>query len=299
MPGRIELPPREGVAYTAFCDPSGGASDSMTLGIAHNEDGVAVLDALREVRPPFSPEQVVEEFVSDLRRFGVTVVHGDKYGAEWVREQFTKKTMVYRHADKSKSDIHNELIPLINSGGARLLDNERLLVQLANLERRVVRGGKSSIDHPRGLHDDLANAAAGALVYAASASFTTPEFVWDGIPLMNGKAARRELAEQQVSVLPSTMNPSINTMTASEWEITLRSLSMKIVKTTLKLLGEKFRHESADSLYVEGDLPPVPKGVDAFWFRVSQGHIRPDVPKRPKLPQMGPDDFDARWREQG
>jgi hypothetical protein len=39
-----------------------------------------------------------------------------------------------------------------------------------SLERRTSRGGKDSIDHPPGGHDDLANAAAGALVIAASAS---------------------------------------------------------------------------------------------------------------------------------
>ncbi len=195
MAGRLELPAREGVTFTAFADPSGGASDSMTLGIAHNEDGVAVLDLLRERRPPFSPDEVTAEFVADLRRFRVSVVYGDKYGAEWIREAFAKKSMVYLHAEKSKSDIYNELIPLVNSGGARLLDNEKLLVQLANLERKTMRGGKSSIDHPRGLHDDLANAAAGALVYAASASNIAPEFVWCGIPLPAGKAALRERAE--------------------------------------------------------------------------------------------------------
>jgi hypothetical protein len=149
MAGRLELPPREGVNFVAFCDPSGGASDSMTLAIAHNENGTAILDCLREVRPPFSPESTVADFVADLRRYGVQYVTGDKYGAEWVREAFTKKNMAYRHSEKSKSDIYNELIPLVNSGGAQLLDNERLLVQLANLERKTSRGGKLSIDHPR------------------------------------------------------------------------------------------------------------------------------------------------------
>jgi hypothetical protein len=33
-----------------------------------------------------------------------------------------------------------------------------------NLERRTSRAGKDSIDHPPGAHDDIANAAAGALV---------------------------------------------------------------------------------------------------------------------------------------
>jgi hypothetical protein len=44
-----------GVSYLAFVDPSGGSGDGMTLAIGHQEDDVAVLDAIRERRPPFSP----------------------------------------------------------------------------------------------------------------------------------------------------------------------------------------------------------------------------------------------------
>ena len=52
------------------------------------------------------------------------------------------------------------------SGAVGLLENDRLVVQLSSLERRTARGGKDSIDHAPGTHDDLANAAAGALVCA-------------------------------------------------------------------------------------------------------------------------------------
>jgi hypothetical protein len=39
--------------------------------------------------------------------------------------------------------------------------------QLVSLERRTARGGNDSIDHPRGAHDDIANACAGAVVMCA------------------------------------------------------------------------------------------------------------------------------------
>jgi hypothetical protein len=42
-----------------------------------------------------------------------------------------------------------------------LLDNDRLQRQLLSLERRT-RAGRDAIDHPRGAHDDLANAVAAA-----------------------------------------------------------------------------------------------------------------------------------------
>jgi hypothetical protein len=38
--GVYERPPRHGVSYRGFCDPSGGHADSYTLAIAHSQ-GVA------------------------------------------------------------------------------------------------------------------------------------------------------------------------------------------------------------------------------------------------------------------
>src|SRR5262245_9135984 len=60
--GRLELPFAEAHRgrYVAFVDPAGGTGqDSMTLAIAHDADNRAVLDLVREVRPPFSPEAAV------------------------------------------------------------------------------------------------------------------------------------------------------------------------------------------------------------------------------------------------
>ena len=60
MQDRHELPPEPGVTYAAFCDPSGGVSDSLTLAIAHlDRNAVCILDALLECRPPFDPEAAV------------------------------------------------------------------------------------------------------------------------------------------------------------------------------------------------------------------------------------------------
>ncbi len=58
------------------------------------------------------------------------------------------------------------MLPLINSRGVDLLDNNRLVHQLVSLERCTTRSGKDNIDHPPGAHDDVANAAAGALCQA-------------------------------------------------------------------------------------------------------------------------------------
>ena len=52
------------------------------------------------------------------------------------------------------------------SGKVDLLDDRRMIAQLLQLERRTSRVGRDTIDHPPGQHDDLCNAAAGALVLA-------------------------------------------------------------------------------------------------------------------------------------
>jgi hypothetical protein len=163
VPGRRELPPIEGVRYFGFCDPSGGISDSMALAVAHREKDLAVLDLLREARPPFSPDAAVEEFAETLRRYRITHLIGDRYGAEWVAEAFRKAGIRYQAAGKSKSELYREVLPAINSGQVELLDHAKLIAQLCSLERRTARGGRDSIDHRPGRHDDLANVAGGAL----------------------------------------------------------------------------------------------------------------------------------------
>ena len=168
--GRHELPPLHDGAhhYVAFVDPSGGSADSMTLAIAHRDrtSKAAVLDCMRERRPPFSPDDVTHEFAEALKTYHVTTVRGDRYGGEWPRERFRKYGINYVPADKAKSDIYREFLPVLNTGEVELLDNPRLVAQLCALERRTARGGRDAIDHPPGAHDDLINSAAGALLLA-------------------------------------------------------------------------------------------------------------------------------------
>jgi hypothetical protein len=134
-----------GTVYLAFCDPSGGSSDAMTLAIAHHDDGVAVLDCVREVRAPFQPESIVEDFCKTLASYGVGRVTGDRYAGEWPREQFKKRDITYIPSERVKSDIYRDMLPILNSRKCQLLDNRRLISQLHGLERRTARGGKDSI----------------------------------------------------------------------------------------------------------------------------------------------------------
>jgi len=163
---RFELSPVDGIDYVGFTDPSGGSQDSMTLAIAHQENERMILDVIRECHPPFSPEQVVREFCQILTQYRVHVIVGDRYGAHWVQEQFEKHGVTYTPSEKTKSDLYRELLPMLNSKTVELLDHRRLITQLCGLERRTARGGRDSIDHSAGTHDDVINAVAGALVIA-------------------------------------------------------------------------------------------------------------------------------------
>ena len=167
-PGTFERPPGK-LRYNGFVDPSGGSGDSMTLAISHVEGTTIVLDAVREARPPFSPDQVVQDFAALLKSYGITSVVGDRYAGEWPRERFKVHGITYVVGEKVKSDLYRDLLPLLNSGRVSLLDHSRLVTQLVSLERRTARGGRDTIDHPRGAHDDVCNAVAGAIVHAVSA----------------------------------------------------------------------------------------------------------------------------------
>jgi hypothetical protein len=169
VPGRFELGPIPGVNYFGFTDPSGGSSDSFTLGIAHADGETVALDLLRETQPPFSPEAVIADFGTTLKKYRLSEVTGDRYAGEFPRELFSKCGVTYRVAEKTRSELYLELLPCLMSGRVQLLDNKRLVAQLSGLERRTARSGKDSIDHGPGQHDDCSNAVAGAAVLAMAA----------------------------------------------------------------------------------------------------------------------------------
>lgn len=170
---RERLPQRDH-AYVAFVDPSGGSSDSMTLAISHMEGKTAVLDAVHEARPPFSPGAVVEEFCALLAKYQVWAVYGDRYAGEWAREPFRQRGISYEPAELTKSEIYLAFLQLLNSKAVALIEHPRLEHQLVSLERKVTRGGRDTIDHIRGGHDEIANAVAGACVLALEHGDTIP-----------------------------------------------------------------------------------------------------------------------------
>jgi hypothetical protein len=174
----VEMAPLDALSYCAFVDPSGGSADSFTLAISHADGERVVIDAVREITPPFSPHAVIEEYAALLKSYRITRVEGDRYAGEFPRELFREHGVEYQCAEKPKSDLYRDLLPLLNSGRIVLPRNERLLSQLVGLERRTARSGRDSIDHGPSGHDDVANAVAGAAAVAINKSTYLTDYRW-------------------------------------------------------------------------------------------------------------------------
>lgn len=170
--GRLELPHIASHHYHAFVDFAGGSGeDSAALAIAHLEptssgQPVAVLDLIREDRPPFSPNRVCDQYAAIIKQYNLARATADRYAGQFPVERMRLNGVKLRHSKLSKSDIYADTLPSLNSATCELLDHARMRAQFVGLERRTARGGRDSIDHQPNGHDDVANVVAGALLLA-------------------------------------------------------------------------------------------------------------------------------------
>jgi hypothetical protein len=159
--GVYERPPEPHHRYVAFLDPSGGSVDSMALAVGHLEGADVLIDALRDLKPPFSPEAVTAEFAALMKSYRVTSVTSDRYAGAWVAERLRTHGMAHDVSKLSASELFVALVPALNGGRVQLLDNVGLLNQLVALERRNTVSSKPSVGHPRNGHDDASVCIAG------------------------------------------------------------------------------------------------------------------------------------------
>jgi hypothetical protein len=187
--GILVRPPRQELQYFAFADPSGGVHDSFALGISHRDErnDNIVLDLLFERLAPLNPYETAGEIAALLKAYRCLEVVGDAYAAKWVSDAFARIGISYRKSDADRSAVYLDVLPLFTAGRARLIDNPRLVSQIAALERRTFSTGRDRVDHGRSGHDDLANAAAGALTLAARRRHFEPVIV---VPFVASRGAR-------------------------------------------------------------------------------------------------------------
>jgi hypothetical protein len=206
--GVRERAPQADQTYLAFTDPCGGSGeDSMTLCIAHLDyiRKIVVIDALREAKPTFSPEIVASEFSALMKTYGIATCYSDRWGGDWVKEQFAKFGVMIEPAPKTKYGLYLDLLATINSKRVELLEHQRCFNQAVSLERRANRGAEN-IDHPPGQHDDLINSVAGAVSVALTRGVFTFDWAWiddtqlppaDATDVSEGQRKEREAAAFQ------------------------------------------------------------------------------------------------------
>jgi hypothetical protein len=186
-------PPQPDIRYQSFCDPSGGAAlgDSFTMAITHVAEGdVIVLDCLLEIRGPFNPDEATLQICAVLKDYRISSTVADHYAHQWVVAAFARNGIKLEHSKRDRSQIYLDCLPLFTSGRARLLDDARLVSQFSQLERRTFSTGRDKVDHGKHGHDDLCNAAAGAMVLAAEPSSFDSSYSWVGGPGIDGNPSQ-------------------------------------------------------------------------------------------------------------
>jgi len=184
---------------------SGGRKDAFALSIGHNENGKVIIDRI-ELRNPQDPATICDEFTMILKHYGLSKMIGDRYAGLWPQSAFSKRGVNYEISQLTKNDIYLHFQPIVAMHKVQLLENETLKNQLLCLERKTRQGGCDSIEHPRGLHDDLANAVAGCAVMLAKGSTVelTPEYMAQRLPHMMGcsyPSLFSETAQQEQRVM--------------------------------------------------------------------------------------------------
>jgi hypothetical protein len=170
--GVVVRPPQPGLRYVAHCDTSDGVSaqgDSFTAAIAHREKDALVLDWVIEIRGKFNTATATKQIADALKSYGIREIMGDSHARGWAEAEFSKNGIRLLRCELDRSDLYLEILAHFGTGRIRLIDSDRLVNQFCGLERRTMSGGRDKVDHPRGQHDDLANAVAGALWRCISA----------------------------------------------------------------------------------------------------------------------------------
>jgi hypothetical protein len=184
--GVHERAPQPGIKYVAYCDASSGVADSFALAIAHR-GAPCVLDVVRERKPRFVPAQVIAEFAQLLNLYNVTEIQGDKYAIGFHEAEWRSHGIRFMACERTTSENYLHALPLLLAGRLRLIDNMTLRSQLSALERRVGAGDRETISHPQhaSAHDDVATAACGALVAAATRPAYNLDALADGSAFWN------------------------------------------------------------------------------------------------------------------
>jgi hypothetical protein len=172
----LELPPRAKTVHHCFVDMSGGGRDASTVCVCHRDGERIVADVIRGRHG--DPNAAAQDYAALAKMYRCRVITGDRYGGEWVAGAFRRANVEYRQSALVRSDLYLEGQVLFTRGLVGIPAHAALLKELRQLERRVARSGKDSVNHGVGSHDDHANALFGAMYLASKvAKWTAPPIV--------------------------------------------------------------------------------------------------------------------------
>jgi hypothetical protein len=197
-----ELPPNPSIAYRCFVDAASGVpdGDSYTIAVAHKLGDRVVVDAIREVRPPFSAFEVINTVLLPLcKAYSIHSIVGDNYAGELAKEPVRAAGISYELSKKHKSELYiDPFLPMLNARKIDIPRNERAVNQICSLERSVQRSGRDQISHPTHGRDDVANAIAGAVDVAANFVLFDQTWSWvDGVGIGQVETDEQRRARQK------------------------------------------------------------------------------------------------------
>jgi hypothetical protein len=219
--GVTERPPKRGNDYVALFDAAtGSGKDSAAVCIGHIEAGTerVMIDAIRERKPPYSPEQIAKEFSALIRSYNISNVLADHFGGAAIAEQFLKWNVTIDHQPGAppKSEMYLAGIQTFNSARAGMLDDDVGIDQICSLVRKNQSGGRPLIDAEKGGHDDRANVVCGVIWMLLEKPRYNLAAMGDGdINSKSIEAARQQRAE---AMTDKTAWPPLNPQSATERE---------------------------------------------------------------------------------
>jgi hypothetical protein len=137
---------------------------------------------------------VVNEILLPLcKAYDIHTVYADHYAVGFLQSLIRGAGLHFEPTKKHKSELYlDPLLPLLNSRRIALPRIDRLVNQIASLERSTQRSWRDYIDHPRHGHDDIANAVAIAADLAYNFSLFDIYTLIDGAPRAAHSPVERE-----------------------------------------------------------------------------------------------------------
>jgi hypothetical protein len=126
-----------------------------------------------------------------FKAYRISRCKGDRWAGGFPIDRCKAHGITLEPSEKTKSELYQDFLAIVNSQRCELLDHARLKSQLLGLERSVRSGGKDQIDHARGQHDDIVNAAVGAMLSAQQNQH--PVFTQDDVRLVRERGAMRAM----------------------------------------------------------------------------------------------------------